>query len=315
MTHIEVLGPGCQKCEVLYEHAEQAARELGLEYEIEKVTDIERHHRLRHHVDAGARRGRRGQDHRARAVGRAAQGDAVMSGPFRASSHAALVAIGARRRRRRSSHCAAPARARAGTPDTERAAGADARHAAARSPIAWSPTTSTPPTAASRAGPSRRTRARPSRAAFAEDIEAGRLVWRTVNIEEKGNEHFVKDYQLYTKSLVLVNEVRGKPARVEEPREGLGATCTTRPKFLRYVQDETRAYLARALVTELLARLGSALWLGILTSISPCPLASNIAAISYVGRRVGAAPSRAARGPRLLGGPGAHATCSSACSS
>jgi len=31
---------------------------------------------------------------------------------------------------------------------------------------------------------------------------------------------------------------------------------------------------------------GSALWLGILTSISPCPLATNIAAISYVGKRV-----------------------------
>ena len=29
----------------------------------------------------------------------------------------------------------------------------------------------------------------------------------------------------------------------------------------------------------------SALWLGVLTSISPCPLATNIAAISYIGRR------------------------------
>jgi cytochrome c-type biogenesis protein len=32
--------------------------------------------------------------------------------------------------------------------------------------------------------------------------------------------------------------------------------------------------------------LGSAIWLGILTSISPCPLATNIAAISYIGKRV-----------------------------
>jgi len=31
----------------------------------------------------------------------------------------------------------------------------------------------------------------------------------------------------------------------------------------------------------------SALWLGILTSISPCPLATNIAAISFIGRRIG----------------------------
>jgi len=37
----------------------------------------------------------------------------------------------------------------------------------------------------------------------------------------------------------------------------------------------------------ILMEIGTALWLGILTSISPCPLATNIAAISYVGRKVG----------------------------
>lgn len=36
-----------------------------------------------------------------------------------------------------------------------------------------------------------------------------------------------------------------------------------------------------------LAAAGGALWLGLLTSISPCPLATNIAAVSYVGRFVG----------------------------
>jgi len=35
-----------------------------------------------------------------------------------------------------------------------------------------------------------------------------------------------------------------------------------------------------------LLALASAFWLGILTAISPCPMATNIAAISYVGRRV-----------------------------
>jgi cytochrome c-type biogenesis protein len=38
---------------------------------------------------------------------------------------------------------------------------------------------------------------------------------------------------------------------------------------------------------SILVPLASAFWLGILTSISPCPLTTNIAAISYVGRRVG----------------------------
>jgi len=34
----------------------------------------------------------------------------------------------------------------------------------------------------------------------------------------------------------------------------------------------------------LLLSIGSAFWLGILTSVSPCPLASNVAAISYLAR-------------------------------
>jgi cytochrome c-type biogenesis protein len=33
--------------------------------------------------------------------------------------------------------------------------------------------------------------------------------------------------------------------------------------------------------------IGSAFWLGLLTAISPCPLATNIAAISFIGRQVG----------------------------
>lgn len=38
---------------------------------------------------------------------------------------------------------------------------------------------------------------------------------------------------------------------------------------------------------EQLVALGTALWLGVLTSISPCPLATNIAAIGYIGRQLG----------------------------
>jgi small redox-active disulfide protein 2 len=37
---IQILGTGCARCKKLTENAEAAARELGLAYEIEKVTDI-----------------------------------------------------------------------------------------------------------------------------------------------------------------------------------------------------------------------------------------------------------------------------------
>ena len=40
MKKIQILGTGCPKCKKLAENAEMAAKELGIEYDIEKVTDI-----------------------------------------------------------------------------------------------------------------------------------------------------------------------------------------------------------------------------------------------------------------------------------
>ncbi|MFA6635582.1 MAG: aromatic aminobenezylarsenical efflux permease ArsG family transporter [Candidatus Omnitrophota bacterium] len=37
---------------------------------------------------------------------------------------------------------------------------------------------------------------------------------------------------------------------------------------------------------EIIVSFGTALWLGILTSISPCPLATNIAAVSFLSKRI-----------------------------
>ena len=37
---IQILGTGCPKCQKLTENAEAAAKELGVDYELEKVTDV-----------------------------------------------------------------------------------------------------------------------------------------------------------------------------------------------------------------------------------------------------------------------------------
>ena len=39
---------------------------------------------------------------------------------------------------------------------------------------------------------------------FSEALQSGRLEWRPVNVQEQGNGHFIQDYNLVTKSLVLV---------------------------------------------------------------------------------------------------------------
>ena len=40
MAKIQILGTGCPKCKKLAENAESAAKDLGVEYELEKVTQI-----------------------------------------------------------------------------------------------------------------------------------------------------------------------------------------------------------------------------------------------------------------------------------
>ena len=40
MKKVQILGTGCPKCKKLAENVEIAAKALGIEYEIEKVTDI-----------------------------------------------------------------------------------------------------------------------------------------------------------------------------------------------------------------------------------------------------------------------------------
>ena len=40
MKKLQILGTGCPKCRKLAENTEAAANEMGIEYELEKVTDI-----------------------------------------------------------------------------------------------------------------------------------------------------------------------------------------------------------------------------------------------------------------------------------
>lgn len=40
MKKLQILGTGCAKCNALTEASKNAADELGLEYELEKITDI-----------------------------------------------------------------------------------------------------------------------------------------------------------------------------------------------------------------------------------------------------------------------------------
>jgi len=80
------------------------------------------------------------------------------------------------------------------------------------------------------------------REAFAEALKDGRLEWRVVNVEEPDNEHFVSDYQLYSKSIVIVKKQDGKQTEWKNLKR-IWELVRDKEAFVKYVQDEVRIYL------------------------------------------------------------------------
>ncbi|MCX5801849.1 MAG: nitrophenyl compound nitroreductase subunit ArsF family protein [Candidatus Eisenbacteria bacterium] len=77
---------------------------------------------------------------------------------------------------------------------------------------------------------------------FGEALRNGWLEWRVVNTDEPGNEHFVSDYKLYTKSLVIVKMQNGKQVEWKN-LEKIWELVGEKDDFIKYVQEEVSAYL------------------------------------------------------------------------
>ena len=77
---------------------------------------------------------------------------------------------------------------------------------------------------------------------FTEALNDGRLEWRTVNVEEPGNKHFMSDYQLHSKSIVVLKIQDGKQTKWKNLKR-IWELVRDKKAFVKYVQDEVRAYL------------------------------------------------------------------------
>jgi hypothetical protein len=77
---------------------------------------------------------------------------------------------------------------------------------------------------------------------FVKALKNRSLEWQVVNTDEPENEHFLKDYQLFTKSVVLVDTRGGKQVKwtnLAKVWELLG----DKAGFVKYVQDELSAFM------------------------------------------------------------------------
>ena len=74
------------------------------------------------------------------------------------------------------------------------------------------------------------------------DLDSGRLQFETVNVEELANRHYVRDYALYTKSLVLTAQTGGKEVR-HKVLNGVWDHLGDKDAFMAYVRLGTESFL------------------------------------------------------------------------
>lgn len=74
------------------------------------------------------------------------------------------------------------------------------------------------------------------------ELAGGTLEWQAVDIEEPGNEHFEKDFDLERQSLVLV-EVEGEQVRRYRKLEGVWELVEDPYGFQEYVVNEVGRFL------------------------------------------------------------------------
>ncbi len=76
---------------------------------------------------------------------------------------------------------------------------------------------------------------------FAARLKNGTMIWKMVKVDETANRHFIQDYQLYTKSVVLVRYRNGKQVawkNLDEVWNLLGDKAA----FQNYIVEEVNAF-------------------------------------------------------------------------
>jgi hypothetical protein len=77
---------------------------------------------------------------------------------------------------------------------------------------------------------------------FPEQIKSGKLAFSVLNIDQPENAHFVKDYQLYTRTLIIAEFKNGKQVRWTSLTK-VWDYIKDRDAFYKYVKSEIDTYL------------------------------------------------------------------------
>ena len=77
---------------------------------------------------------------------------------------------------------------------------------------------------------------------FAQELKNGTLEFKPINVEEPENRHYIQDYQLFTRSLVLVRYKDDEQQEWKNLSE-VWSYVRDKDKFYQYVKEETKKFL------------------------------------------------------------------------
>ncbi len=78
---------------------------------------------------------------------------------------------------------------------------------------------------------------------FVNEIRTGLVELKVVNVDEKENSHFSKDYKLFTKSVVVSDIVNGKEQQWKNLQK-VWELVRNEEAFKEYIRNEIKAYLS-----------------------------------------------------------------------
>lgn len=79
-------------------------------------------------------------------------------------------------------------------------------------------------------------------AGFEKELGDSTIIWQMINYDKKENEHFIKDFQLYTKAFVLTRQKDGKVTAWKN-LDKIWELVGNKKEFIKYIQSETRQFL------------------------------------------------------------------------
>lgn len=80
---------------------------------------------------------------------------------------------------------------------------------------------------------------------FAKDVKSGLIEFRSVDVEIPANKHYIKDYGLYTKSVIISEVKNGKEVRWKN-LDQIWRKLGNKTEFSNYINQETRDFMKGA---------------------------------------------------------------------